>query len=156
MNTGTLIFWAYFGLNGIVLAAIAYLWFMTNRSKNWPTVPGKVKSSRISYNSSTNKTNGTPYVLYTFEVKGKKYQGSVINPGDLTLAGNTAAAKVVARYPAGADVAVYYNPQKPEDHFLEPFSSASARVWWALLIGGNVLITLCVIVYFVLKPFLAG
>jgi hypothetical protein len=156
MDAGTVIFWAYFGFNGGILGVIAYLTFMTKRSKNWPTTSGQVKSSRISYDSGSDKTSGTPYVLYAFEVNGKKYKSSVINPGDVTLADNDAAARVVARYPTGTNVIVHYNPQNPEDAFLEPFSPASARVWWSVLIGGDVLITFAVIVYIIFKAFQGG
>lgn len=156
MDAGTVIFWAYFIFNGSLLAVIAYLTYMTRRSQNWPAAAGRVKSSRISYDSSSDKTSGTPYVVYTFEVNGKKYQGSTINPGDVTLGDNDAAARVVARYPAGTDVAVYYNPQNPADHFLEPFSADSARVWWSVLMGGDVLITLGVVIYLLSRAFSGG
>jgi len=107
----------------------------------------------VSFKSSRSKVNGLPYVLYEFEVNGKKYKGSVITPGDMTLAGNASAEKVVARYPAGADVQVYYNPNDPNKHFLEKNTSADSGEWGAV-IGGNAFITIGVLVYIVVKLFL--
>jgi hypothetical protein len=152
MSETTIIILAYVGFNGIILGSMLYKRIMTKRAKDWPSAPGRVKSSRISYESSTEKTNGMPYVVYVYEVNGRKYEGSVIVPGDLTIAGNDYAAKIVARYPAGTNVSVYYNPSNPEDAFLERYSSSDAGDW-PLLIGGNVLITIGVIVYKLVSAF---
>jgi len=146
MNANSIILIAYLGFNGLMLGMIAYKRYMTIRTRDWPSVTGKVKSSRVSFESGAEKVNGTPWVVYVYEVNGKKRQNSVIVPGDVTLAGNDYAEKIVARYPAGSEVTVYYNPNKPDDAFLEKFSARDSGEW-SVLIGGDVLITIGVIAY---------
>ncbi len=153
VSANSIIFLVYLGFNGLILGSMIYKQSMTNRTTDWPSTPGKVKSSRVSFQSSTHRVNGVPWVVYSYEVNGKKYKGSVIVPGDVTLAGNDYAEKIVARYPASSDVTVYYNPNNPEDAFLERYSSLDAGEWTAL-IGGNVLITIGVVAYMALKPLL--
>ena len=146
MNANAYIVIAFVGFNSLLVGGMLYKRFMTNRTKDWPSVMGKVKSSRVSFESSTEKVNGTPWVVYVYEIHGKKYQNSVIVPGDLTLAGNDYAEKVVARYPAGTEVNVYYNPSKPADSFLERYSASDSGER-SLLIGGNALLVIGTIVY---------
>jgi len=153
MNATTIIFLAYLGFNGLILGSMIYRRIMTNRTKDWPSTPGKVKSSRVSSQTSTRQANGIPRVNYSYEVDGKKYKNGVIVPGDMMLAGNEYAEKIVARYPAGSDVTVFYNPNRPEDAFLERYSSSDTGEW-PVLVGGNVLITIGVVLYVVLKPLL--
>jgi uncharacterized protein DUF3592 len=53
--------------------------------------------------------------------------------------GGTGAGKVVRRYPAGAQVMVFYNPQNPADAVLETKAPAQWIMWLLLVIFDCVL-----------------
>jgi len=48
--------------------------------------------------------------------------------------GGSGAHKVVARYPAGAQVMVYYNPQKPSEALLERSMPGFIKWFWIALV----------------------
>jgi hypothetical protein len=154
VNPNTIILLAYLGFNLFVIGSIMYKTFVSNSTRAWPTVPGRVLSSRVSYDRSNRETDGFPYVTYSYEVNGKTYQDANIVPGELYTGSQTYAEKIVARYPKGAAVTVYYNPKNPSSAFLEKYSATDAHDW-GLLIGGNVLITLGVLAYKFFIAFIA-
>ena len=47
--------------------------------------------------------------------------------------GGTGAHKVVQRYPVGAQVMVYYNPEKPSDALLERGMPGYVKWFWVIL-----------------------
>jgi hypothetical protein len=65
-------------------------------------------------------------------VSGQAYQSSKLAPGPDV--GGSGAGKVVARYPAGAQVMVFYNPQNPSDAVLERKAPAQWIMWLILII----------------------
>jgi hypothetical protein len=125
---------------------IIYLRNAANAVKNWPSVLGKVTTSRVSY-ETTDKTNATPFVTYTYDVDGKTYKEGSISPGDLTIADTENAEKVVARYPRGSVVTVYYNPKNPSQAVLEKSSQAQIGGMYGILIFGNLLMPIVVLLY---------
>jgi hypothetical protein len=73
---------------------------------------------------------------YTYEVDGREYRSTRIYPGRPVLDGNPkSAAAIIAKYPAGALVSVFYNPANPAQAVLEPLNSIYAKV--ALLAGAG-------------------
>jgi hypothetical protein len=48
--------------------------------------------------------------------------------------GGTGAGKVIARYPVGAQVMVFYDPQKPSDAVLERKAPAQGLMWFLLIV----------------------
>lgn len=48
--------------------------------------------------------------------------------------GGSGARKVVERYPAGAQVMVYYNPEKPSEALLERGMPGIIKLLWIILI----------------------
>ena len=49
--------------------------------------------------------------------------------------GGSGAQKVVDRYPSGAQVMVYYNPEKPSDSLLERGMPGFIKWFWIILIA---------------------
>lgn len=125
---------------------IIYLRIAANAVKDWPSVQGKVTGSRVSYNSSYSKTGAVPYVTYVYEVNGKTYKEGHLFPGIFTVSGETSAKEVVARYPRGAEVTVYYNPKKPAEAYLEKTSKTQIGGMCGILILGNLLMPLIVLI----------
>ncbi len=80
--------------------------------------------SRIEQRSSSEGGyTDYPVVQYSYQIGGQAYQGYKLAPGPEV--GGTGAGKVVARYPAGAQVMVFYNPQNPSEASVGTKSSRS-------------------------------
>jgi hypothetical protein len=94
-------------------------------SQGWPSVPGEIVEARISRNSHEDSDGDTSYsysprLKYTYTVQNQTYTGSQITFGfQKTHASELAAAAALQRYPVGAKVNVFYNPQNPKDAALE-------------------------------------
>ncbi len=81
----------------------------------WPEVRGTVLSATVQVSAQGNGRHETPLVLYSYRVGDREFQGSRVNVGALTRQ----AADVVARYPAGSCVQVFYDPSDPTRSALE-------------------------------------
>lgn len=105
-------------LNGIFLGI---LFFMRRRMavvSQWPSTMGTVMMSTIDWRSSSESgSTAYPVVQYSYQVNGQAYQSTKLAPGPEV--GGTGAQKVVSKYPAGAQVMVFYDPQNPSDAVLE-------------------------------------
>ena len=91
-------------------------------------------------------------LFYTYEIDGARYQAEQLRMGASIASSDTRAAeRVIARYPAGHDVTVYYNPADPADATLDPRTTWGTRVLWmvALLL---VAITAMVVAAFFSSP----
>ena len=125
-------------LNAVFLGII----FFTSRRmatvSQWPSTMGTVVASRIEHRHSSDiGTVEYPSVQYSYQVSGQSYQGTKIAPG--MEVGGTGARKVVARYPAGAQVMVFYNPQNPSDAVIERKARAQWLIWLLLVVFDCVL-----------------
>lgn len=127
-------------MNAIFLGII----FSTQRRmkavQGWSPTMGTVDSSYLEWRRSSNNRASTnyPVVHYSYQVGGQMYQGAKIAPG--MEVGGTGAGRVVQRYPAGAQVMVFYDPQDPADAVLERKAPAQWIIW---LVLGIVDFTLC-------------
>lgn len=87
-------------------------------AQTWPSTRGTVlmSSVQMGYRGSVH-----PVVVYQYEVNGKPHQSQIIKAGEqylnIRLAGQ--AQETVNRYPIGATVTVYYNPDNPAESALE-------------------------------------
>jgi hypothetical protein len=122
-----------FIFDAIFLGIIFFTRRKVTQAANWPSTLGMVTSSRIEMRSSS-EGGSTPYpvVNYSYPVMGQTYQGSKVMPGPDV--GGIGARKVVERYPAGAQVMVYYNPDKPSEALLERSTPGFVKLFWIILI----------------------
>ncbi len=122
-----------FILNAVFLTII---YFMRRRMavvSQWPSTMGTVMMSTLEWRSSSEGgSTAYPVVQYSYQVNGQAYQGYKLAPGPEV--GGTGAKKVVARYPPGAQVMVFYDPQKPSDAVLEKKAPAQWLMWLLLVI----------------------
>jgi Protein of unknown function (DUF3592) len=105
--------WAHFRAVGKAKAAEA-----------WPTVEGRVVSSRIDVEESNdNDGNSTtwynPVVTYGYAVGGRELQGTRLRFGNYRSASRRKAEAALAPYAEGTAPLVRYNPDKPEECVLE-------------------------------------
>ena len=99
----------------------------------WPSTMGNVMMSTIEQRSSSEGGyTDYPVVQYSYQVGGQAYQSYKLAPGPEV--GGTGAGKVVARYPAGAQLMVFYNPRNPYDEVLETKAPAQWIMWLILII----------------------
>ena len=138
MNTELLLIVGIIGFVFLILNVvfILILFFMRRRMavvSQWPSTMGTVSASYLErrYSSDSGSTN-YPVVHYSYQVGRQAYQGKKIAPGPDV--GGTGAGKVVDRYPVGAQVMVFYNPQNPSDAVLETKAPAQWVLWLILVI----------------------
>ena len=120
-------------LNVIFLGIIFFMRRKMAAVSQWPSTMGTVLMSAIEQRSSSEGGyTDYPVVQYSYQVGGQPYQSYKLAPGPDV--GGTGAGKVVARYPAGAQVMVFYNPQNPSDAVLERKAPAQWIMWLILAI----------------------
>lgn len=90
-------------------------------SQSWLPTNGKVLKSRVEVIGGK-YASVKPRVIYEYQVNDQSYQNDLIRAGDrimLIQKGSRAAYDTIDRYPEGASVTVYYNPQNPAEAVLE-------------------------------------
>ncbi len=133
MAFGVLCFGSFILIFGAIAAWILYTYFQQRRaageSAGWPATQGKIVLSTVMTSTTRHRTDSGmwvertsyfPKVRYEYSVLGKAYTGERIAFG--AAKGHSAPAdaeKVLARYPVGATVTVYYNPRDPAEAVLE-------------------------------------
>ncbi len=120
---------------------LTILFFMRRRMatvSQWPATMGNVIMSTIERRSSEDGYTEYPVVRYSYQVSGQAYQSDKLAPGPEV--GGTGARKVVAKYPAGAQVMVFYDPRNPAEAVLERKAPAQWLMWLILAIFD---VTLC-------------
>ncbi len=133
-------------------AGLAALWGgfelrdRARRMTAWPSVHGRVTSSTL-VTDHTRMEDGTvayyPQTSYQYVVAGLEYRSqrrTLINVGGSGLARGV-AERVLAQYPAGSDVLVFYDPEHPGEAILErpdPVAGPTAlfALGVALLVAG--------------------
>lgn len=139
----------------LILALGIYLVSFSSRSKKkaqasqgWPSVPGVILTSEVKRSMSTDDDGNTDYsytpaVTYSYQVNGQNYEGKLIAFGGVV--GNSNPGKIQEQlrpYPAGAQVPVFFNPQKPDEAVLTQ-QAGGAKI---ALIGGIICIALSICV----------
>ncbi|RLE23705.1 MAG: hypothetical protein DRJ08_02130 [Acidobacteria bacterium] len=98
---------------------------MVHASKSWPHVQGAVVSSNVvRVLKSTDKKGKRHYsykgdVRYNYRVEGQEYLSGRISFGDYSTNTPAHAQEVVAEYPVGKKVQVYFDPDAPMHSVLE-------------------------------------
>jgi hypothetical protein len=119
-------------------------------ASQWPSVNGTVLSARLVSHGSIRYRADYPEVTYSFEVDGKTYKSKHISAGGEM--GGVTAEGVLARYPVGSQVTVYYNPKKPNNAVLE--KKSVTQTWlWVILIFTNILLCVVVPVWITMSSF---
>lgn len=90
-------------------------------SSYWPTVEGRVLSSKVK--SEGGKNGGTVYsaeVNYSYAVNGVSFTSGRVRFGSINTGNRVFPAQLVEKYPAGSSVTVYYSASDPSMAVLEP------------------------------------
>jgi Protein of unknown function (DUF3592) len=101
----------------LTLVLTGPVWWRAIASRGWQTAGGRILSSAVAVGQGfRRRTLIVPDVRYEYKVAGVRYEGR-------TVRFNYSAyrpAETAARYHAGQQVTVYYNPHSPKRAVLEP------------------------------------
>jgi hypothetical protein len=102
------------------------IWRLRRRAAkglNWPSADGVILTSSMEENphdAESDDERCSVSISYSYAVAGKTYKGERIRWGGRTITAREAAEALVGKYPAGAHVRVFYDPQRPGSALLEP------------------------------------
>ena len=134
---GTMVFLLIFVGVGIGLSLWGWSVLQNARvSESWPTTTGEILSSNVRIDDDDEGTSYFGDVTFRYVVADLPYTSDNVSFGQ--YGGNRShAEEIVAKYPVGSQVTVYYDPNEVETAVLEP------GVTWSsyLLIGMGVLFT---------------
>ncbi len=99
----------------------------SQKSRNWPSVDGVIEEST----PDSVEDDLLPHIVYHYQVNGNNLRSSFQFPSGTNPLPEFAQA-YVKKYPVGANVKVYYNPENPQQSTLEP----SAQGDWMILVVG--------------------
>lgn len=93
-------------------------------AETWPTATGRVISSEVVEEESTDREGGTstwynPVVTYAYTAGGRELTSRRLRFGNYRSVSRKQAEAAAAPYPAGATPTVRYNPQNPDECVLE-------------------------------------
>ena len=135
------------GAIAMIVGTVAFAYgifclFRMFSSRNWASAGGRIVTSHKSLTSTDAGTMADAEIEYEYEVEGKQYRSRVVKSGgDASSStwerGRTEVDKVLARYPIGREVTVYYHPRMPQMACLE---KAGGEVLLITLILGPVAI----------------
>ncbi|HCK67113.1 MAG TPA: hypothetical protein DHW49_12690 [Anaerolineae bacterium] len=115
----------------LIIGGIGYYLYKRNQQsmaqrqdaqQNWSSTTATILMSSVqTSHSSTGGSSVYPVIVYQYEVNGKTYQSQTVRVGDKFLKVNipSQAQKTVDKYPIGAKVTVYYDPNNPAECALE-------------------------------------
>ena len=109
----------------LALAALTVRWLRSivrrRLAARWASTHGTILMTTIQVQRTGTARREVPVVMYAYSVGHEAFQGSRIRADDelrtLAVAGH--ARNVLARYPVGASVLVYYDPTNPTLSALE-------------------------------------
>ena len=119
---------------------------------SWPQVIGHIENSFMTEAGRW----PAPIVSYTYEVEGRRHRGARVRFGGTGGMNPMDAEQVLASYPAGADVPIFYNPERPRQSVLLPDGARVNKglLWCAGMLAaapllGAVLLGLFIVLGFV-------
>jgi hypothetical protein len=136
-----------FIITGVVLLFVYFRNFRKVRaSQAWSAVGGTVVESWVRREESADSEGGVSYsyypeIRYQYKVMGNEYQGDKIYFGGKTGGLRSMAERKIAKYPTGANVMIYYQPDNPTNAVLE------RSVSWVLLVFGIIFVLAGIFIY---------
>jgi hypothetical protein len=139
------------GFAGLLAFATVYKYVEVRIASRWPSVPGRVLSSRVVQRRAGGvggdekdvELRNFAEVTYEYEVQGRKQRANRVSIGEDP--GNFQVEETLAKYPQGASVRVYYNPTKHGEAVLERDVPEGAFKFMFWLVFGLVAVGLTLI-----------
>ena len=90
-------------------------------TRRWPQVPGRIlRSFVLVHKDDDGGESFVPQVEFEYLVEGMTHRGMRLQYGRIGSGSRRRAERVLAPYPAGASVRVFFDPRKPTDAVLVP------------------------------------
>jgi hypothetical protein len=126
----------------LISGLIVYRMERVRQAAHWPSTRARITRSELSADHRGRMDDVTtvvnvPAVEYEFTLGGRTIRGTRIGIGD-TPGNDPGVETTLDRYPVGATVPVYYNPENPEDAVLERDPPLGAT--WMYAIAAAVLL----------------
>lgn len=106
-------------------------WRQAQASRNWTPTAGRIVDAKLE-RMGVRRNLLRPHLEYEYHVAGRHYASTRRVFEGLQLYEDRAAQAILARYPAGQAVTVYYDPDQPSEATLERRQAGLAS---GLLIG---------------------
>jgi hypothetical protein len=100
------------------------MWKRAFGSAKWMPTPCVVVSSRVGTHTGKDSTTYSVDVLYRYTFAGREYRSERYDAVGGSSSGYSGKARIVARYPAGAQTTCYVNPENPSEALLKPGADA--------------------------------
>jgi Protein of unknown function (DUF3592) len=134
----------------LILFGAVYKSLQVRVASRWPSVPGKVVISNSEVRDvrvlDASREDGFRIekrnfanIVYEYSVRGERLSNNRVSIDEDR--GNFGIAEIIARYPVGKDVTVYYNPRHPREAVLE---RDTPKGWWGCL-GIGMVVALAII-----------
>jgi hypothetical protein len=106
-------------------------------SESWPTTSGEILSANVRIDNDDDGTSYFGDVSFRYVVNDSVYTSDNVSFGQYGSSNRGRAEDIVAKYPVGSQVTVYYDANDPQTAALEP------GVTWSsyLLLGMGALFT---------------
>ena len=145
-----------FGLVAIPFVIIAVVFLIVilrangkvRASKNWSSTTARILAADVEMRRNStadgDSTSYYPTVVYEYAVNGQRFQSRRIRFGsEIGYGFRRMAENIVAKYPNGTLVSVFYDPQNPAEAVLEQSAGSSNRLFGCivLVILGGLLVT---------------
>ncbi len=114
----------FLACGGLFLSAGLLMVVSTARTRRWRRTRGRILESSLERWVETEETGQAiayfrPAVRFEYSVRGASYVGTHLSAVDLASANRAWAEGQLARFPAGAEVDVFLNPEDPSAGVLE-------------------------------------
>ena len=130
----TLFFAVFLGVGAVILGWGGWAFYYGTQAEHWPTTPGVITASDLKVDSDSDGTTYTAKIEYTYSPDGYQRTGKTIAFGYAGSSGRTFHREVQEALPVGAQVAVRYDPSKPDRAALS--YGINRSIIFLLLFGG--------------------
>lgn len=139
LNSLFRVFWmglaSIFVLIGLGIAIFGFVTMIqAKESPSWPTTEGVITTSKMKswLDDDGDRMYGAD-IVYDYRVGGSQLTGRNVKFGKVSTNRSSDAEKVLQKYPEGAQVEVFYNPDEFEVSVLEP--GVHASTWFMPVFG---------------------
>ncbi len=104
-------------------------------ARHWPTAKGRIITSKVDEYRTRSRIRVARLCLdidYLYMVNGVIYEGHRVNVGWACFGSEASVKEKLARYPAGKEVMVHYDPKDPSRALLEPGLDWSIFLLWGV------------------------
>ncbi len=112
-----------------ILPAVALPKFLrAKQSVQWPQATGTITVSRLVQTTYHQRKTFRGEIRYTYEVAGAEYSSTRVSFRRVNAGARDGWQQLIAVYPAGKSVPVFYNPKDPSFSVLEPGLSGGTKL----------------------------